>query len=373
MPALARMNHEPVEHGAGHAAIQRGHHMPTFETLEDFLGRQEYADETAVAIAQLFRRLAPALVQIGTIVARGPLAGDMAATQGSNPDGDVQKKLDVVAHDCVVEALRDSPVGWVLSEEHESPIELDRARPLAVAIDPLDGSSNIETNAPVGTIFGVLPVAGPDISGDAIFRQPGTHQLAAGYCIYGPRTTLIMTLGRGTHKFTLDPDDRRFRLTKRDVKIPATTTEFALNASNARHWERAVRAYYDDCIAGDTATPGGNYNMRWIASLVAEAHRILARGGVFLYPRDRREGYEHGRLRLLYECNPIGFIVEQADGYATTGDQRILEVLPKDLHQRVPMIFGSRREIRRIEDYYAGKNMTAAKSQLFSKRGLFRN
>jgi len=285
----------------------------------------------------------------------------------------VQKKLDVVAHDCVVEALQDSPVGWLLSEEHETPIELDCKRPLAVAIDPLDGSSNIETNAPVGTIFGVLPVADPVVDGDAIFRQPGTHQLAAGYCIYGPRTTLIMTLGSGTHKFTLDPGDRQFRMTKRDVKIPPATKEFALNASNARHWERAVRAYYDDCIAGDAAAPGGNYNMRWIASLVAEAHRILARGGVFLYPRDKREGYEHGRLRLLYECNPIAFIVEQADGYATTGYERILEVLPKELHQRVPMIFGSRREIRRIEDYYAGRNMTAAKSQLFSKRGLFRS
>jgi fructose-1,6-bisphosphatase I len=367
------MNHELFEHGTGHAAVQREHYMPTFQTLDDFLGQQEREDESAAAVAQMFRCLAPALVRIGTIVARGPLAGDMGAAQGSNADGDVQKKLDVVADDCVVEALRDSPIGWILSEEHETPIELDRTRPLAVAIDPLDGSSNIETNSPVGTIFGVLPVADPDMDGDAIFRQPGTHQLAAGYCIYGPRTTLIMTLGQGTHKFTLDPEDRQFRLTKRDVKIPATTTEFALNASNARHWERPVRAYYDDCIAGDTADPGGNYNMRWIASLVAEAHRILARGGVFLYPRDKREGYEHGRLRLLYECNPIAFIVEQADGYATTGDQRILEVLPRALHQRVPMIFGSRREIRRIEDYYAGRNLTAARSQLFSKRGLFRS
>ena len=345
--------------------------MPKFQTLEDFLETERPEDETGQAVLQLCRQLRTALIKISTVVACGPLAGDLAAAQDTNADGDVQKKLDIVAHDYIIETLRDSPAAWVLSEEHDGPIELDRTRPLALAVDPLDGSSNIETNAPIGTIFSILPNPGPDATPEDVFLQPGTAQLAAGYCIYGPHTKLVLTIGKGTEMFTLDPLNKEFRHTRTDTRIAETTTEFAVNASNARHWESAVRAYFDDCIAGDPGIPRGNYNMRWIASLVAECHRILVRGGVFLYPRDKREGYEQGRLRLLYEANPIAMLVEQADGYATTGDQRMLDVQPREFHQRIPLIFGSRKEIRRIEDYYAGKNMTAARSELFREHGLF--
>ena len=346
--------------------------MPRFQTFEDFLEKEQHEDETGEAVLQLCRQLRSALKKISMIVACGPLAGDLAAAQDINADGDVQKKLDIIAHDYIIAALEESPVGWVLSEESEAPIELDRTRPLAVAIDPLDGSSNIETNAPIGTIFSIFPNPGPDATPEEVFLRPGTEQLAAGYCIYGPHTKLVLTLGEGTHMFTLDPLNKEFRHTRTDTQIPESTTEFAVNASNARHWESAVRAYFDDCIAGDPGIPRGDYNMRWIASLVAECHRILVRGGVFLYPRDKREGYEQGRLRLLYEANPIAMLVEQAGGYATTGDKRILEVQPREFHQRIPLIFGSRKEIRRIEDYYAGKNMTAARSELFREHGLFR-
>jgi fructose-1,6-bisphosphatase I len=345
--------------------------MPKFQTLEDFLEKEQPEDETGQAVLQLCRQLRTALIKISTIVACGPLAGDLAAAQDTNADGDVQKKLDIVAHDYIIDALKNSPAAWILSEEQDLPIELDRSRPLAIAIDPLDGSSNIETNAPIGTIFSILPNPGPDATAEEVFLQPGTRQLAAGYCIYGPHTKLVLTIGNGTEMFTLDPLNKEFRHTRTETAIPETTTEFAVNASNARHWERAVRSYFDDCIAGDPGIPRGNYNMRWIASLVAECHRILIRGGVFLYPRDKREGYEQGRLRLLYEAIPIAMLVEQADGYATTGEQRILEVQPREFHQRIPLIFGSRREIRRIEDYFAGKNMTAARSELFREHGLF--
>jgi fructose-1,6-bisphosphatase I len=225
--------------------------MPTFQTLEDFLEKEQCEDETRRAVLQLCRQLRSALIKISTVVACGPLAGDLAAAQGSNPDGDVQKKLDIVAHDYVIDALKESPAAWVLSEEHDTPIELDRKRPLALAIDPLDGSSNIETNAPIGTIFSILPNPGPDATPEEVFLQPGTQQLAAGYCIYGPHTKLVLTIGKGTEMFTLDPVNKEFRHTRTGTAIPETTTEFAVNASNARHWERAVRSYFDDCIAGD--------------------------------------------------------------------------------------------------------------------------
>jgi len=273
----------------------------------------------------------------------------------------------------VIEALQEAPVAYLVSEELEDPLVMQRTAPLYVAIDPLDGSSNIETNAAVGTIFSIFPaVTDENTTVDAGVLQPGVNQLAAGYCIYGPQTSLILTLGNGTHIFTLDPVEDEFRLTTADVRISETTREFAINVSNFRHWDRHVRAYIDDCLAGEEGHRQSNYNMRWIASLVAECQRILARGGIFLYPGDARKGYAHGRLRLLYECSPIAFLVEQAGGGATTGKQRILEVTPENIHQRVPMIFGSSREIRRVERYYAERDMHGERSQLFNKRGLFR-
>ncbi len=249
--------------------------------------------------------------------------------------------------------------------------------PLFVATDPLDGSSNIDTNVSVGTIFSILP-SGIDEDGKNIddlcrLLQPGTAQLAAGYVIYGPQTALVMTLGKGTMIFTLDPRSKEFRLTCKSVRFSPDTNEFAINSSNSRQWDGHIRAYVDDCLEGEEGPHGTNYNMRWIASLVAECHRILSRGGIFLYPADIRKGYATGRLRLVYECNPIAFLIEQSGGAATTGVQRVLEIQPQNIHERVPMIFGSKHEVELVEQYYADLNPYHERPQLFRNRTLLRN
>jgi len=343
--------------------------MQSFETLQTYLSQRTEAAEVPKAVADTVVAIASATVDISKIIARGPLAGDLGASRGDNTDGDVQKELDLVANDIVIAALEDAPVAWIVSEELQDPLQTIVGAPLGVAIDPLDGSSNIDTNTSVGSIFSVLH-AQTDAADSTL--QPGTQQLAAGYVIYGPQTTLVLTLGNGTMMFTLDPEQAAFRLTESDVRIPETTREFAINASNFRHWDGPIRAYVDDCLNGEEGFRDSNYNMRWLASLVAECHRILSRGGVFLYPSDARKGYAAGRLRLLYEVNPIAFIVEQAGGAGTTGTQRLLEIEPNGIHQRAPMIFGSRREITRVERYFERTRMHAERSQLFSKRGLFR-
>lgn len=347
--------------------------MKLFERLEDYLCNQVGDGHIQSAVAETINSIAQASTRIARRVARGPLAGDLGKARGSNIDGDVQKELDLVANDYIVEALGDAPVAYLVSEELERPVAMQQAAPLFVAVDPLDGSSNIETNSAVGTIFSVFPAGEKNTPVEEFVLQPGINQLAAGYCIYGPQTSLVLTLGSGTHIFTLDPELDEYRLSSENVQIAQTTREFAINVSNFRHWDRYVRAYIDDCLEGSDGFRQSNYNMRWLASLVAECHRILARGGIFLYPADARQGYAHGRLRLVYECNPIAFLVEQAGGGATTGLQRILDVVPTDVHQRVPMIFGSSREIRRIDRYYAERDLHGERSQLFKKRGLFRS
>jgi fructose-1,6-bisphosphatase I/sedoheptulose-1,7-bisphosphatase len=253
------------------------------------------------------------------------------------------------------------------SEELETPYQIPAEYPRGrylLALDPLDGSSNIAVNAPVGSIFSVLRA--PD------FLQPGTQQVCAGYAIYGPTTMLVLTLGRGTHGFTLDRDIGEFVLTHPALSIPADTGEFAINTSNARFWEPAVKRYVDECLAGRSGPRGRDFNMRWIASLVADAHRILMRGGVYLYPRDEREATRNGRLRLLYEANPIAMVIEQAGGRASEGGARVLEVAPQSLHQRVGLIFGAAAEVERLEAYHRSHNRHAYDAPLFAARGLFR-
>jgi fructose-1,6-bisphosphatase I/sedoheptulose-1,7-bisphosphatase len=238
--------------------------------------------------------------------------------------------------------------------------------------DPLDGSSNIDVNVAVGSIFSILRAATPGQDpqpGD--FLQPGTEQVGAGYAIYGPSTMLVLTLGRGTHAFTLDPMLGEWVLSHPNLRIPESTREFAINASNSRFWEPAVKRYVDECMAGQTGPRDADFNMRWIASLVAETHRILMRGGVFLYPRDRKDPSRPGRLRLLYEANPISFLVEQAGGAASTGRERLMQVKPDALHQRIGFIFGSKHEVARIEGYHHDEPPEAFDSPLFGKRGLF--
>ena len=345
--------------------------------LKQYLANWTGDSETRRDISLTIEAIAEACIEISSLVARGSLAGELGAEKGDNEDGDTQKALDLIANDLLIEALHSAPVSCLASEELKDPCPIELGAPLFVATDPLDGSSNIDTNVSVGTIFSILP-SGIDEDGKNIddlcrLLQPGTAQLAAGYVIYGPQTALVMTIGEGTEIFTLDPLSSEFRLTSRSIEILPDTNEFAINSSNSRQWDGHIRAYVDDCLEGEDGPHGTNYNMRWIASLVAECHRILSRGGIFLYPGDIRKGYAAGRLRLVYECNPIAFLVEQAGGAATTGIQRILEIQPQNIHERIPMIFGSKHETELVEQYYADLNPYHERPQLFRNRTLLRN
>ena len=322
-------------------------------------------------IAEVVLALSRAAVDLAERISLGPLQAGFGEVVGENPDGDAQAALDVVADRLFQAALRAAPVAVTGSEESSTAQVLDEEAPLVVVIDPLDGSSNIETNLSVGTIFGILPMTG--LGPDAVVLQAGRRLLAAGMVVYGPQTTLILTLGDGTAHFILDRRERVFVCTEPRVRIPTGRAEFAINASNYRHWDGAIRAYIDDCNAGVTGPRGRNFNTRWLASLVAEASRILNRGGVFLYPADRRPGYERGRLRLVYEANPIAMLIEEAGGAATDGVRRIRDLVPQDLHQRVPLVFGAADKVERVARYYAGPPSTSERSPLFGQRGLFYN
>ncbi|MFO1070745.1 MAG: class 1 fructose-bisphosphatase [Geminicoccaceae bacterium] len=342
--------------------------MSQRETLQQHLDRWAGPDLLRQAVARTIAALAGAIVDISAMVAEGPLGGELGADIGGSGGGDTQKHLDAVTHRVFGEALAQAPVAVVGSEEDREPVILDAGAPLAVVIDPLDGSSNIDTNVPVGTIFGILPAAEPLA---ASVLRPGHDLLAAAFAIYGVHTALVLTLREGTHVFTLDRTRGQFLLTRAAVQIPPAQREYAINASNYRHWDEAIRTYVDDCIAGVSGPRAGNFNMRWIASLVAEAYRILGRGGIFLYPGDRRPGYEEGRLRLVYEANPMALLIEQAGGSATTGLFRILDLQPRDLHQRTPLVFGSADKVARVAGHYAGPPSTSERSPLFGRRGLF--
>lgn len=301
-------------------------------------------------------------------IARGALEGAMGAAVGDNTDGDVQKALDIIADEHFFAALENSAVRWYASEEREEVIECNPKGHLALATDPLDGSSNIDVNVSIGTIFSIFDAKK---GADESFLRPGTDQIVAGYIIYGPQTGLMVSFGKGTQFFLLDPDLGEFVLMNDAVKVPEASSEFAVNASNYRHWTKPVRAYIDDCLAGETGPRGKNFNMRWVASLVAEAHRIITRGGIFLYPSDARKGYEDGRLRMVYECAPIAMLVEQAGGLATDGSDRLLEQSVKTLHARTPLVFGTPDKVNRVATYHdLPENETSA---LFRERGLYRD
>jgi fructose-1,6-bisphosphatase I len=351
--------------------------MGIHPSLQKHLSEWSGESKERKAVARTIECFAGACIEIAALVARGPLAGELGEDRGDNADGDTQKALDLIANDLIIEALYDAPVSCLVSEELANPRQINRGAPLFVTTDPLDGSSNIDTNLSVGTIFSILPsginMDQSNIDDPCRLLQPGTAQLAAGYVIYGPQTALVLTLGDGTMIFTLDPRSKVFRLTCRDAEIIPTTNEFAINSSNSRQWDGHIRAYVDDCLAGEDGPHGTNYNMRWIASLVAECHRILSRGGIFLYPSDIRQGYASGRLRLVYECNPIAMLVEQAGGSATTGTQRIMEIQPVDIHERVPLIFGSKTEVELVGQYYADLDPSHHRSQLFKNRTLLRH
>ena len=311
--------------------------------------------------------LAKVAAELSVTISRGVLGGQLGAEVGDNSDGDTQKALDVMADEAFAAELRGTGVRWYASEEQDSVVELDSTGALAVAIDPLDGSSNIDVNVSIGTIFGIQPALD---AGDATFLRSGRHLLASGYFIFGPQTALVMTCGHGVRMFILDRHSGDFLEVADAPKVPATSNEYAINASNYRHWSAPIRAYIDDCLAGAEGPRGKNFNMRWVASLVAETHRIMTRGGIFLYPSDARAGYEMGRLRLVYECAPIAFLVEQAGGRATTGLEPILDRIPAHLHARTPFIFGTADKVDRVVSYHDLPE--AEVSALFGNRGLFR-
>ena len=302
------------------------------------------AARTNSPLAKVILSLAGAASAIAAEI-RMPATALDAAAGAVNADGDTQKKLDVIADEIVLDALRGTAAAAYLSEEREEAIPLDPDGGLIIACDPLDGSSNIGVNVSVGTIFSVLPADGGDL-------QPGRAQLAAGFFVYGPQTTLLLTTGSGTASFRMD-DDGRFVMISENVRIPSEASEFAINASNRRHWPAPITRYVEGCLAGADGPRGHDYNMRWVASLVAETWRIISRGGVFLYPADARKGYAAGRLRLVYEAAPVAMLVEQAGGRATDGVRDIMDITPDGLHQRVPLVFGAKNEVEAVAVEFA--------------------
>ena len=345
---------------------------PTPVSLTRHLLEEQRAGRISPDLRLLIEVVARACKRISVAVGKGALGGVLgdAGTPGAasmNVQGEAQKKLDVIANDVLLEANAwGGHLAACASEEMEHCQPIPDAFPRGnylLLFDPLDGSSNIDVNVSVGTIFSVLRCPeGVVAPGDEHFLQPGTAQVAAGYCIYGPSTMLVLTIGHGTHAFTLDREQGSFVLTRRGMRVPEETREFAINMSNRRHWEAPMQAYVDDLLAGRAGPRGKDFNMRWIASMVADVHRILTRGGIFIYPWDRKEPGRAGKLRLMYEANPMALLVEQAGGAASTGRERIMELAPGQLHQRVPVFLGSRAEVAQAVRYHGEHDATATET-----------
>lgn len=305
----------------------------------------------------LLNDILTACKKISCAVNRGGLIGVLGSAETENVQGETQKKLDIISNEVMIDALEwTGHLAGMASEEMEDPLQIPKHYPKGkylILFDPLDGSSNIDVNLSVGTIFSILRC--PDgVEHPAVedFLQPGSKQVCAGYALYGPSTMLVLTTGHGVNGFTLDRSIGEFILSHPDMKVPAETREFAINMSNQRYWNAPISRYVDECLKGAEGSRDKDFNMRWVASMVAEVHRILTRGGIFMYPGDGREGAENGKLRLMYEANPMSFIIEQAGGASSTGRQRILDVQPQGLHQRVPVILGSREEVQRVVSYH---------------------
>lgn len=319
--------------------------------------QQRNHDQVSSELRLLIEVVARACKAIGHAVSKGALADNLGSAGTDNVQGEAQKKLDVISNEVLLEANEwGGHLAAMASEEMEKPHQIPRNYPrggFLLLFDPLDGSSNIDVNVSIGTIFSVLRcpegAAEPD---EQAFLQPGTRQVAAGFAVYGPSTLLVLTVGNGVVSFTLDRELGSWILTQHKIEIPEDTQEFAINMSNMRHWEAPVKRYIDECLAGKEGPRSKDFNMRWVASMVADVYRILSRGGVFMYPCDAKR--KDGRLRLMYEANPMAFIVEQAGGAATNGRQRILDIQPEALHQRVGVILGSKNEVDRITRNHSG-------------------
>ena len=324
--------------------------------------QQRSAGHIPAQLRLLIEVVARACKGISQAVSKGALGGEnsvMGSAGSENVQGEVQKKLDIIANEVLIEANEwGGHLAAMASEEMDDIYVVPNRYPQGeylLLFDPLDGSSNIDINGGIGTIFSVLKKPEGKTGVDQQdFLQPGKQQVAAGYCIYGPQTTLVLTVGDGVAMFTLDREQGSFVLITENVQIPQDTQEFAINMSNMRHWDEPIKRYIDECLQGKTGPRGKDFNMRWVAAMVADVHRILTRGGVFLYPWDQREPEKAGKLRLLYEANPMSWLVEQAGGAATNTQQRILDIQPDKLHQRVSVVLGSKNEVERITGYHAG-------------------
>ena len=305
----------------------------------------------------LLEVVARACKSISLAVNKGALGGVLGAAESENVQGEIQKKLDIIANEVLIEANEwGGHLAAMASEEMEGIYTVPNRYPQGeylLLFDPLDGSSNIDVNVSIGTIFSVLLKPEGKAVTEQDFLQAGVKQVAAGYCVFGPQTTLVLTVGAGVAMFTLDREQGSFVLTQENVRIPPETKEFAINMSNMRHWAPPVKRYIEECLQGVDGPRGKDFNMRWIASMVADVHRILTRGGIFLYPWDKREPEKPGKLRLMYEANPMSWLIEQAGGAATNGKQRILDIQPGKLHERVSVILGSKNEVELVTRYHA--------------------
>ncbi len=325
-------------------------------TLNQYLRQQQSLDDNIdKQLCDLINSVAGACRQINYDVSMGALADVLGSLTSQNVQGETQKKLDVIANDIMLQANQGiGSLAGMASEEMSDVYPIAAQYPKGkylLLFDPLDGSSNIDVNVSIGTIFSVLRASEKAVTAQATeqdFLQAGNHQVAAGYAVYGPQTLLVLSLGKGVVCFTLRPEDGVWLLTQENIQIPEQTSEFAINMSNMRHWEAPVHYYIQQCLQGVNGQYGKDYNMRWIASMVADVHRIMTRGGIFMYPRDTRAATRDGKLRLMYEANPMSFLVEQAGGLAIDGKQRILSVQPEALHQRIGVILGSRHEVERL-------------------------
>ena len=327
-------------------------------SLSRFLVEQQRAKGHIPAeLRLLLEVVARACKGISQAVNKGALGGVLGTAGSENVQGEVQKKLDIIANEVLIEANEwGGHLAAMASEEMDGIYLVPNRYPQGeylLLFDPLDGSSNIDVNVSIGTIFSVLKKQDHQqgVSEDS-FLQPGRQQVAAGYCVYGPQTTLVLTVGDGVFMFTLDREQGSFVLTQSNVTIPEDTKEFAINMSNMRHWDAPVRRYIDECLQGKEGPRGKDFNMRWIASMVADVHRILTRGGIFMYPWDKREPHKPGKLRLMYEANPMSWLIEQAGGASINGKERILDIQPTQLHERVSVMLGSKNEIQRLQSYH---------------------
>ncbi|WP_284879089.1 class 1 fructose-bisphosphatase [Acinetobacter variabilis] len=322
----------------------------SYRTLSQFL--QQQSGNLTPELAQVIETIGNTCKRIDQLLQKGALAGVLGSAQHENVQGEEQKKLDVISNDYLIDALKVHPhVGGLASEELDEFTSAQENGQYLVLFDPLDGSSNIDINMCVGTIFSILP-AKNSVTQAEDFMQAGVNQVAAGYVLYGPSTMMVLTVGAGVVFFTFDPETQEFLLTSEAIQVAADTKEYAINASNQRHWEAPVQRYIDELLAGKTGPRAKDFNMRWVACMVGDIHRILCRSGIFMYPYDLKDPTKAGRLRLMYEANPMSMLMEQAGGASTTGRVRILEIEPTNLHQRVPVIIGSKNEVELVTSYH---------------------